>query len=191
MRQGQHFELVFNVAGLLKEPVGATREYELHDPRLELDGDVAASELEGRARLLRIGSGILATGDVSGEVNLECARCLVPIHRRVEAHIEEEYRPTVDLRTGAPMDGALEGEEEEDFFRISSDHLLNLTEAIRQNLLVSLPMNPLCKPDCAGLCPVCGADLNVENCGHTLVRQDPRLSALASLLDSMEEEGER
>lgn len=185
MAPGTENDLTFNVAGLLKEPVGATRAYELEGPELALDEHTNATDVRGQARLLRIRSGVLAEGEVSADVTLECSRCLEPAATRVEAAFEEEFRPPVDILTGAPVE-LLEGESEEDFSRISEKHGLDLTETVRQSLLVAVPYSPLCRPDCAGLCPECGADLNVEDCGHTRQAGDARLSGLAALLEKLD-----
>lgn len=180
-------DLNYNVSGLLHEQVGATRGYELNEPELDLDENQHATDLTGSVQLLRIGTGILATVTVKATVELQCSRCLIPIKREVETKFEEDFRPTVSVATGEKVAAALEGEDEEDFFRISPQQVLDITEAIRQNLLVNVPLQALCKPDCAGLCPVCGADRNVENCGHTIEHHDARFAALSDLLDRLEE----
>lgn len=187
MRHGSDNNLVFNVSGLLQEQVGATRAYDLVEPEIRLDDGLTACNVTGEIQLLRTGRGILARGKANADVELECSRCLAPIHRRITANIEELFRPTVGVTSGERVPLTLEGEHEEDFFEISPEHILDLTEAIRQNLLVNVPLSPLCKEDCAGLCPECGADLNVEDCGHTRRRADDRLASLASLLDELEE----
>ncbi|MDP9381619.1 MAG: DUF177 domain-containing protein [Chloroflexota bacterium] len=178
-------DLAFNVAGLLKETVGATRTHELQLPELPLDENAMASNLHGEARLLRIRTGVLVEGTVEADVTLECSRCLIGFSEPIEGSLEEEYRPLADMITGIPI-GLQEGETEDDFSRISEGNILDLTELVRQSILVAVPVNPLHSPDCAGLCPECGADLNVEDCGHTRESGDPRLAGLASLLDKLD-----
>jgi uncharacterized protein len=69
----------------------------------------------------------------------------------------------------------------DDAFLIDDRHTLDLNEAVRQYREVSLLMKPLCRPDCRGLCPVCGADLNVGPCGHETAPADSRWAGLAAL----------
>lgn len=179
-------DMAFNVAGLLQQGVGASRSHTISEPEIPLDETSKARNLSGEARLLRIGTGILASGTVEADVTLECSRCLTEIAARLGAELEEEYRPSVEVHTGRPAEVVLDGESEEDFSRIGEDHVLDLSEAVRQSILVSLPYSPLCKEACAGLCPNCGADLNVESCGCASAPGDPRLAGLAALLDRME-----
>jgi len=91
--------------------------------------------------------------------------------------VEEEYFPTVDVVSGAPL--ALP--EEPGVFTISEQHILDLTEAIRQNAIVAIPMKPLCREDCAGICPKCGKDLNQGECGCPTEEVDPRWAKLLKL----------
>ncbi len=174
----------FNVSGLLKDRVGAMREHELEEPVMVLDEKTRATKLYGSARLLRINSGILAEGQIAADVMLECSRCLILLSSRLRVEFAEEYRPLVDVQTGTPLEALQEGETDVDFSRLTPNHILDLTEPVRQSLLVDLPFNPLCRHDCAGLCPQCGVDLNAEDCGHTHERSDNRLAVLAALLDS-------
>ncbi len=175
--------LGFNVSGLLKDRVGAMREHELDEPVLVLDEETRATNLYGNARLLRINSGVLAEGQIAADVTLECSRCLILLSSRLRVEFTEEYRPLVDVQTGTPLEVLQEGETDDDFSRLTPNHILDLSEPVRQSILVDLPYNPLCRQDCAGLCPQCGVDLNAEDCGHRHERTDNRLAALAALLD--------
>src|SRR5688500_13892402 len=90
----------FNVAQLLQEPVGSTREYDIDD---DFDLDGGSRRLRGRVDLLRTDRGILARTTLSGTDTAECARCLVPFEREAGIEFEEEYTQTVDVATGAPI----------------------------------------------------------------------------------------
>lgn len=179
-------DLEFNVSGLLRDLVGTTRTYEIQEPRLTLDEDLRASDVAGDVRMLRIGAGILVEGNLTADVTLECSRCLNEASANVSATLEEEYRPRVDVATGSPVEALQEGESEEDFSLLSPNHILDLAEPVRQSILVSLPYSPLCKEDCAGLCPTCGKDLNVESCDCARPEGDARLAGLAQLLDQLD-----
>jgi uncharacterized protein len=147
-----------NVAQLLKEPTGASRTVEV-DSTLALDqGDL--SRVQGRAELLRVSSGILVRGEFTTACHLVCSRCLKPFSQMLRFRTEEEFSPSIDIASGE----ALPLTEDPSGFRIDDHHVLDLTELIRQHTLLAAPMKPLCQPDCAGLCPHCGANLNRQRC---------------------------
>jgi uncharacterized protein len=93
--------------------------------------------------------------------------------------VEEEYYPTIDLDTGAPLPAP----EEETPFLIDQHHILDLREAVRQQLVLAEPMKPLCRDGCAGLCPTCGADRNAGPCTCPVADVDPRWAALTNLIE--------
>lgn len=107
-----------------------------------------------------------------------CARCLKPAQVQVQAEVNEAFVRD----TGDPQQ-----EFDEDAYRYSG-HVLELDDAVRTALLQELPSRILCKEDCKGLCPQCGADLNVHECScqKDLTHRNP-FSALASLLNEDEE----
>jgi len=170
----------FNVAQLLKSAAGASREYALEEDITDIDKDLdLVKPLQGKIRFLRTGNGILVAGRLRTEAGLPCRRCLTPVTVPVVFDLEEEFRPSIDLITGqaVPME---EGEDEAT--RTDAHHILDLTEVVRQNLLLALPMSALCSPQCRGLCPACGANLNEGPCGCQREQDDPRLAALRDLL---------
>jgi uncharacterized protein len=184
-------DLIFNVAQLLKEPVGSTRKLEIETPDLTLydeDGGgrgqgqvrIEAHKVEGSAKLTTLRDNVLVQGEVSAEVPLECSRCLEMFDLPVEATLEEQFQPTIDVYTGAPVRRADQVIDDQ-VFDIDANHMMDMTEPVRQALLVALPMKPLCREDCAGICPQCGANLNETQCGHTEERVDDRWSGLRSL----------
>jgi uncharacterized protein len=165
----------FNVSSLLKEATGATREYEIDDD-LVVEGE--RHHLIGHVRFDRTPRGILVRAQMDGTMSDVCSRCLKPITYPVHIEFEEEYRPTVDVNTGAPV--ALE-EGDEEPYRISPRHMLDLSEPAQQYWALTLPMAPLCDEKCAGLCPVCGEE--ISDAGHACTREqvDARWSKLADL----------
>ena len=182
-------DLVFNVAQLLKQPVGSTRKLDLDSPALALDdavdgehgtGPLDARQLTGRAKVTRLGTGLLVQGDVAAEVEVECSRCLERFTMPVEGTLEEQFEPTVDVDTGAPVNKA-DYEVNDEAFDIDSNHMMDLSEPVRQSLLVALPMKPLCKADCKGLCPQCGANWNEGPCDCRSEAVDERWSGLREL----------
>lgn len=195
--------MFFNVAQLLKEPTGATRTHELADNLGELDdGLEPLTPLVGTIRMLRTHSSILVTGELSIGLQFTCNRCLGPAVIPVRFQLEESFRPLTEVRTGRFIHpDEFEGEEEnlEDAaLLISEQHLLDLTEVVRQNIWLALPMYPTCSSAGLEQCPEkeinptgfapdfepADADINENNlAGSTLIEGqiDPRWAALLDL----------
>ena len=164
-----------NVSQQLKAPIGSVRNYEVNGAVDITGGD---SMVQGKVRLVRTDRGILVGGTLHTEVEVTCSRCLGLFACPLTLDIEEEYFPTTDAVSGA----SLPLPEEPGCFTIDEQHVLDLAEAIRQYALMIIPMKPLCREDCSGLCPDCGHNLNDGPCG-CLPRETgsdcPELSKLA------------
>jgi uncharacterized protein len=165
-----------NVSQLLKASIGTTREFALDDPIKIIDNEPPVS-VTGIVKLIKTHRGVLAQGTVEVALPLECSRCLKTFKKKLVADIEEEYLPSLDISSGAP----LEAPDEPGSFTIDEHHILDLSEAIRQNALLAIPMKPLCREDCAGLCPVCGKDLNKTQCDCNTNIIDTRWAKLVEL----------
>lgn len=171
----------YNVAQLLKSQTGAVRQYKIHDDITDLDPAITPlSALDGEALMLKTVDGILVSGDLHTSVELSCSRCLDLFAMPVHINFQEEFRPSIDIVTGAKIPVA-EGDEAET--RIDIHHILDLNEVIRQNLVLSLPMFPICRSKCKGLCQKCGQNWNEGSCECTLDEIDPRLAVLKQLLE--------
>jgi len=170
------------VAPQLRQPVGTVTTLDLDEPSLAVD-EVILRGLRGTATLLRTDRGLLAALHAVATLHERCSRCLAEIDCPIAIDFEEEYVPVADIFTGAPVRLG----ESSDLFRIGPDFLLDLHEGLRQYTLMSEPAKPLCKPDCAGLCASCGADLNQGPCGCPPPADD-RWQRLASL-KSVDTEG--
>jgi uncharacterized protein len=167
--------LAWNVAGLLAEAPGADRDYEVAGVEIDLgDGLRLAEPIEGRVRLIRTNRGILAAADLYAALALECSRCLREIAHGVEVRFQEEYLPSLDIATGRP----LPMDEEPDVARLSDHHELDLETPVREAIQLAEPIAPLCRPDCPGLCVVCGERLDEGAHEHPEDDIDPRLEAL-------------
>ena len=128
---------------------------------LQAEADVTlAAPLAGQISMLRTNLGVLVEGVLAGSVTVECTRCLRPVTIPVTVALEEEFKPTVDVLRGAyvPVD------EEDAALLIDEHHVLDISEVLRQAVLLEVPMQVLCRPDCAGLCQTCGQDLNEGPC---------------------------
>lgn len=173
-------DLRFNVAQLLREEIGGRRSYTFNEAVLPLDENVALRGLEGSVRFTRTASGVLADVEAEGVVETQCIRCLAPANAPVEISFRDEFHSVVEVNTGA----ALPKPDEDDPFFISESHLLDLGEALREYALIAMPMQPLCREDCKGLCPTCGADRNEGPCDCAEDTGDSRFDVLKKLLDT-------
>ncbi len=174
----------FNVSGLVREGIGATRTYDL-DALLEADGR-EPEHVVGAVDMLRTRDGVLVRAHLTLQEPEVCSRCLKALEETVTIDFEEEFIATVDPRTGASLERVGDG----DAFVIDENHTLDLSEAVRQYREVSLLMQPLCREDCKGLCPQCGKDLNLGPCGCESADVSGPMSVLATLKGGVREDKE-
>ena len=137
--------------------------------------------MAGNVELIRTKDGVLVRAHLSLVEPETCSRCLQPLDETVHIDFEEEFLATHDVRTDEEL------EVDPEAFTIDERHQLDLTEAVRQYREVSLVMQPLCRPDCRGLCPECGQDLNQGDCGHQGGAIDQRWAGLSALQAAMSE----
>ena len=176
----------FNVSTLLQEPVGSTRLAEVEDEAVQVSAAGYASRVTGTVRLMRTQRGVLVQADLRTRPTLECARCLEPFVSELRLTMDEEFIPLRDPVTGDAV------QADPDEFRIDGRNHLDLSEAVRQYEQAALPLRPLCREDCAGLCPVCGQNLNERRCDCTPPESEGAwagLAALAERLRSEEDDG--
>jgi uncharacterized protein len=163
--------LLVNAAELLRQP-GTQRRLDVAVPLAEVD--VADPRLTGDIAVDVTLTSSLDDIVVAGELRVawsdECRRCLEPLARDLVAEVEERY---------APGGG-------DDAFPIEHGRL-DLAPMVREEVLLAIPDAPLCRPDCAGLCPTCGADLNDGPCGCDRDVRDDRWAVLDVLRQSGED----
>lgn len=172
----------YNVSTLLKEPIGATREYEVESRVLIEEDEPRYQQIAGHATFLRTSRGILVTAQLQGVQSEPCSRCLQTVNLTLQLEIEEEYLAGFDATTDAKPASP----EEPEAFQIDAHHMLDLEELVRQYWTTALPMRPLCRPECQGLCATCGQDLNQGVCSCSVVEKDERWSALRPLVKRLE-----
>jgi uncharacterized protein len=127
--------MLYNVAQLMKAPVGTSLEYAIHEEDVQLDEDLKViGPLDGHVRIRRLNQGLLVDGWVDLTLELTCNRCLAVYEYPMHVPYMEQFYPTVDIITGMPLPPI----EEEDVFPIDDHHLVDLTEAIRQNVLLAI-----------------------------------------------------
>jgi uncharacterized protein len=169
--------LSYNVATLLRSAPGTERRYSVDGVRMDIADDLQlAAPIEGEVRLSRTGRSILARANLKTAIDGYCSRCLQPVVAPIDVEIEEEALPSIDIDTGQPVDR----DQEPDALRLDDHHELDLGEPIREAIALAEPIALLCRPDCRGLCLVCGVDLNtVTDHAHNEDAVDPRLASLA------------
>ena len=152
-------------------------------PTGELDLGASAGLWEGPAsvravmHLQRSGRGVVIGGTFASDISLVCSRCLEPFPFQAE----DRFDVYCQVRSQHPSGDEHERDEDEmdvtylEEGRINTDHLL------RENILLSLPVQPICREDCRGLCPQCGANRNLGPCGCQVPPGDPRLLGLRKL----------
>lgn len=169
--------LTWNVAGLLSEDPGATRDYDIAGVTIGLGEDLRlADPIEGHVRLARTNRGLLVSADLRTSLQAECSRCLREIEVPIEVSIEDEALPSVDLHSGVPV--APEPGAEDEPLRLTDHHELDLETPVREAIQLDEPIAALCREDCPGLCPVCGERLEEGEHDHPADDIDPRLEAL-------------
>jgi uncharacterized protein len=171
--------LAVDVRELLQKP-GAHKHVVVRAPLDDLATPVASvppdRPVTVDAEVESVVEGLLVTGKVSATAVVRCVRCLREVDHEVEVEVRELF--------------ALEpGDDEDEGYAVLPDDRLPLDTMARDALVLAFPAFPLCRPDCAGLCPVCGADRNSVDCGHGGADDiDPRWAGLAGLRTTLQEE---
>jgi uncharacterized protein len=162
--------LRLNIGFLISQTVGYSHDFPFQISRHLIPPDLELLELHGVARFTRTPQGLLAQIKLSANVHGECSRCLAEFLQPIESNFTELYgfTPKTAGETGLV---------------VPEDAQLDISPLVREYLFLEMPINPLCKPDCKGICPTCGNNLNLAECNHEEPAGDPRLSALRSLLD--------
>lgn len=161
-----------NVAEIKKRLVGEkTFTYDLSPEELELTSEELPLEgnVRTEGRMSNAGDVLLLEAQMTARVRRTCSRCLKEFLGDTRAEVVEKFYPPTAEHV------------EYDAFIYDSD-VINITEPLRESLLLAEPIQALCKEDCRGLCPVCGADLNDGDCGCDRFTVDPRLAALKRLI---------
>lgn len=170
----------FNVAQLMKEHTGAVRRFPMNEDihNFSTEDMTVEAPLTGEMQLMRDTDGILVTGSLHTQVAVPCVRCLEPVSVPVDFELEEQYYPTLEVETGRKL--ATPDDADPDTL-ISSKHILDATELVRQSLVLAVPMHPVhpngCPPDAIL------RDPDADDARPT----DPRWAALEKLQNGREE----
>ena len=113
-----------------------------------------------KANVKRIGSKIVVKGVIKTLVQLECGRCLEDFL----CHVDEDFTATFLPADQRPKEPDLELESDDLDVSFYEGKVIDLSELVREEILLSIPMNPLCRVNCRGVCPECGKNLNEGKC---------------------------
>lgn len=137
-------------------------------------------------RALKFGEKVLIEGSVKITVSLQCSRCLKDFSCHLDIPFRDEFDPAEKL--------AEEGEHELKHGDLDLDYYKNdeidVAALVKEQVLLALPMKPVCSKECRGICPICGTDLNEGSCRCKTVKIDPRLTPLEKLRENMKERKE-
>jgi len=144
------------------------------DLELEIEGFKFSEPIEVELTATKSGDEIVFQGKVSTLIEAECARCLELFEKRISSKMQFVVQ---FMDVGGPEDTG-----DDDFVvlpKTTEDY--DISDRVRETIILELPYKPLCKADCKGLCPMCGADLNETDCGCTQDKTDERWDALREL----------
>ncbi len=164
------FPLRLNVGFLISASVGFSRDFSFDFAKLRLGDDLTVFDFSGTATFSRTQQGLLLQGAFMLKMTLECVRCL------------DEYLQTVSF-TFTDLYAFDRRSLSESNLLVPEDGQIDLASLLREYALLEIPIQPLCRPDCKGLCPVCGENLNHVDCGHRLGEDESPFAALKDLLE--------
>lgn len=160
----------FNVGFIIHEEVGYNHDFPFAFDKITLGGDLELRVFDGIVNVGKTPQGLIVQADFSAETTLNCVRCLTDFEHELDWSFTELY--ATDKRS-----------ETESGLLIPEDAHLDMEELLREYALLEIPISPICKPDCKGLCVECGQNLNEKDCGHRPEQFDSPFAKLKDLLD--------
>lgn len=164
-----HTPFRLNIGFVIHQSIGYSREIPFELSQIHLPPDLTLNDLAGTVRVTRTPQGLLFQMKMKAYTQAECVRCLKDFLQNLEIDISELYafskRSVTESNLILPEDGKID-----------------LGPLLREYMLLEIPISPLCKMDCKGLCPVCGEDWNQVTCNHDEGVSDECFARLKSLL---------
>lgn len=161
--------LKINVGFLLAAGPGHSHDTTFDAPAVRVADDLTLDYIRGPLRLSRTKEGVLVQGELHVGFSGDCYRCLDTVTANITIEFEELF--------AYPSPAAAE-------FSLHDDGVLDLGPLLRAEVFIATTNNLLCRPDCRGLCPDCGANLNTTQCACAAEQVDPRMAKLKELLES-------
>lgn len=159
-----------NVGFIVHEEVGYKHEFPFEYEQIQISDDLVLRNVEGLVTIGRTPQGLIVQGDFSADATLECARCLIDFDHELNWDFTELY--AFKKKSVSESD-----------LLLPEDQQIDLGPLIREYALLEIPINPICKQSCKGLCAVCGENLNEVDCGHKQLADESPFSVLKDLLD--------
>ena len=157
-----------NVGFIIHEEIGYSCEFPFEFDEIKLGNDLELRAFIGSVSVGRTPQGLLVTGKFSAGTTLECVRCLNPYNQSLTWDMTELYAFNQKSMSESEL-------------MVPENAQLDLEPIIRGDALLESPVSPICRTECKGLCPVCGQDLNVRDCGHRPQEDDSPFSVLKKL----------
>jgi uncharacterized protein len=164
-----HSPLRLNVGFVVAQSAGFFRDFPFDLSQINIPPDLHTISLNGSIRATRTPQGILLLSDFIVQTSLECVRCLTEFEQSLNVNFTELYAFSQRYVTDAGL-------------LMPESGIIDLSPVLREYVLLEIPISPLCRPDCIGLCPICGNNLNEVTCNHEDDIGDPRLASLKALL---------
>lgn len=163
-------EFFLEVGFIIHEEVGYQRVFDFEFAHHRLGEDFPVEGLRGAIAITRTAEGLLAQGTFDASTPASCARCLDAFLQPLHCEFSELFTFPSHADEGTEL-------------LVPADGKIDFAPLVREYLLLEVPINPICRPDCKGLCPQCGINRNRESCDCVHEAIDPRLEKLKTLLD--------
>jgi uncharacterized protein len=142
-----------NVGFIVNQPIGYYRDFHFDFSNLHLKPDLDLTKFQGLARIGHTPQGLLVIGKFTTAMATQCVRCLTDFEQKLQIEFSELY-------AFSPRSVSESG------LILPEDGNIDLEPIVREYLLIEIPISPMCRPDCRGLCILCGEDLNQTTCEH-------------------------
>lgn len=158
-----------NVGFIAHEEIGRSHDFPFEFDEIKFGDDLELRDFSGVVNIGRTPQGLVVQADFSARTTLECVRCLTDFEHSMNWSFTELY--AFDARSVTDSELIL-----------PEDAHIDLAEMLREYALLEVPISPICKPDCQGLCAECGQNLNEKDCGHNDDNNDSPFAKLKDLL---------
>ena len=148
--------LRLNVGFIVIQSIGYSRDFHFEFPQIQLQ-DLKLEHFAGLARISRTPQGLLVQCKFQGVVDEQCVRCLIDFHQLLEIDFSDLYA----FSSRSVSESGL---------MVPEDNNIDLEPLVYEYMLIAIPISPVCKPDCKGLCAECGEDLNQNSCEHQKIQ---------------------
>jgi len=161
--------LRLNVGFIAHETIGFSHTFEFDLPSLTTPPDLTLHGLQGQVVVTRLPQGLLVQPELKASVTVDCARCLNEFEQPLAVEFSELYAFNQKSVTESGL-------------ILPDNEYIDLTPIVREYMILEVPINPICRLDCKGLCLECGSNKNEIDCGHIPTTGDSRFDVLKALL---------